>query len=42
MSEKTTVTFQLPVKLKNKLARDAKKNEVPIAMWLRTLIKGYK
>jgi len=42
MSDKTTVTFQLPVKLKNKLVRDAKKHEVPIAMWLRNLIKGAK
>ena len=40
MSEKTTVTFQMPKTLKAKADKAAKKKEVPLAMWFRDLIKN--
>jgi len=41
MSEKTTYTFQLPLALKKKADREAKKKDMPTSMWLRELIKNY-
>ena len=39
MIKKTTVTFAMPTALKNKAQKEAKKMQIPMAMWFRLAVQ---